>query len=83
MLLGIGQFLFFFFQIKLFKDVLKDVIINVVLVWRVISFFGVKKIVLVGLKQGNKEFYEIFILRFEEVVYRMMLRGEGLDILIK
>lgn len=83
MLLGTGQFLSPSSQIKLSKDVLKDVTTNAVLAWRAIPPPGVKKTVLAGLKQGNKESYETFISRLEEAVYRMMPRGEGSDILIK
>ena len=83
MLLGTGQFLSPSSQIKLSKNVLKDVTTNAVLTWRAIPPPGVKKTVLTKLKQKNKKSYKTFISRLKKAVYKMMPRGEGSNILIK
>lgn len=83
MMLGTGSFLTPASQIKLPKNVLKEITTNAVLAWRAIPPPGAKKTVLAGIKQGNEESYTEFVSRLEEALNRMMPQGEGTEILLK
>lgn len=83
MMLGTGDFIKQQAQVKIPKQVLKEITTNAVLAWRAIPPAGTTGTALAGIQQSLEEPYQSFIARLEEAINRMMPQSEGTAILLK
>lgn len=83
MMLGTGDYIDQQSQVRIPKQVLKEITANAVLAWRAIPPPGIKGTTLSGIRQQMEESYQTFISRLEEAINRMMPPSEGTEILLK